>query len=115
MANPEWDNYKTKTGIDLIAAERERQIKEEGWTPEHDAEHIEEELAWAAVHYAAPDGAEVHRVFSRLGTSRPAFPDTWDKKWDKKRRDGRIRDLARAGALMAAEIDRILVGVKGSM
>lgn len=28
-----------KTGIELIAAERERQINEEGWTPEHDKQY----------------------------------------------------------------------------
>jgi hypothetical protein len=27
------------SGIDLIAAERQRQIDAEGWTPEHDDEH----------------------------------------------------------------------------
>lgn len=33
------------TGIELIAQERERQISKEGWTPEHDAEHAENEQA----------------------------------------------------------------------
>lgn len=35
------------TGIERIAAERRRQIGEEGWTPEHDAQHVNGELAEA--------------------------------------------------------------------
>lgn len=37
-----------KTGIDLITEERERQIREEGWTPEHDDGHRSGELNDAA-------------------------------------------------------------------
>ena len=29
-----------KIGLEIIAAERQRQIEQEGYTPEHDAEHI---------------------------------------------------------------------------
>ena len=41
-------------GIRLIAAERQRQVDVEGWTPAHDDEHDEGELAIAAACYAAP-------------------------------------------------------------
>ena len=44
-----------KKGIDLIADERRRQIEVEKWTPEHDDEHAENELALAAAVYAIPD------------------------------------------------------------
>ena len=86
-----------KTGIELIAAERERQIKEEGWTPEHDAQHTGDELARAAVCYALPD----------------RIPDTiplvwpWAEEWFKPTPGDRIRELTKAGALIAAEIDRL--------
>lgn len=44
-----------KTGVDLIAAERKRQIEKEGWTLQHDRdEHTGGELALAACCYAAP-------------------------------------------------------------
>jgi hypothetical protein len=43
-----------KTGIELIAEERKRQIEVEGWTAEHDDEHTDGELALAAVCYATP-------------------------------------------------------------
>jgi hypothetical protein len=41
------------TGIELIAAERKRQIEAKGWTYEHDDAHEEGELIAAAVCYAA--------------------------------------------------------------
>ena len=40
-----------KTGIELISAERERQITQEGWTPEHDDRHDIGELCSAANAY----------------------------------------------------------------
>lgn len=40
-----------KTGIELIAAERKRQIKEEGRDKEHDESHYMGELASAAACY----------------------------------------------------------------
>ncbi len=40
------------TGAEMIAAERERQVSEEGWTAEHDDEHIMGELAAGAACYA---------------------------------------------------------------
>jgi hypothetical protein len=36
-------------GLSLIAAERQRQIEAEGWTSEHDDEHVNGEIALAAV------------------------------------------------------------------
>ena len=81
-------------GIDLIKQERLRQIYEEGWTTEHDDEHVNNELALAAVCYALP---------TKYVSSH--WPSTWDKKWYKP--TTRIEDLKKAGALIAAEIDRL--------
>ena len=39
---------KMKTGIELIAEERKRQIEEEGWTAEHDDQQTDGEIAEAA-------------------------------------------------------------------
>ena len=55
---------ETETGAKLIAAERQRQIEQEGWTPEHDAEHAGEGLALAACSYAVPPQMRKHH--SRL-------------------------------------------------
>lgn len=84
------------TGVELIAAERERQVAEEGWTPEHDDEHTSSELVDAAACYCVSALAE--------------FTDycwPWDAEWWKPSPDDRIRELVKAGALIAAEIDRI--------
>ena len=90
------------SGADLIAAERQRQIGVEGWTPEHDAEHDHGELIAAGVCYAMaadPDGAG--------DTAEDWWP--WEESWWKPSNDP-VRNLVRAGALIAAEIDRLQRG-----
>ena len=88
-------------GLDRIAAERRRQVEVEGWTPEHDASlHDSGELVLAARCYAAA-------ALSPRRHSRP--PTTWP--WNKARwkpSPDPIRTLEKAGALIAAEIDRLL-------
>lgn len=108
-------------GVKRIAAERERQMKVIGWDAEHDDEHDAGELAMAAICYAAPRPIYVrdnnHRGRGVLFVD--PWPGWWAKKWDKRPRaaDGdlreptseeRIRMLEKAGALIAAEIDRLL-------
>ena len=98
------------TGIELINKERERQIKQEGWTKEHDMQHIGEELANAAATYAmAPSCREA--LTNLVGDCKmtgipPTWP--WDDEWYKPTPNDRIRELVKAGALIAAEIDRLL-------
>lgn len=97
---------ETKTGVELIAAERARQVEVEGWTPEHDDEHGTFELSEAAVCYmrraVEVDGPPNYR--SRLGDTPPSWPWDW-AAW--KPSDDPIRNLVKAGALVAAEIDRL--------
>lgn len=88
-----------KTGIEIIAEERQRQIEVEGWTPEHDDEHIFGEMAQAAACYAHPN------TFKRLDMVE--WPESWSLDYYKPTPDDRIRELAKAGALIAAEIDRL--------
>lgn len=80
------------TGIELIAAERKRQVEAEGWTLEHDDNHKTGELSDAAACYA-------------LGKRTAAWP--WSIDWWKPTPDDRVRELVKAGALIAAEIDRL--------
>ena len=80
------------TGVELIAAERQRQMDVEGWTPEHDAEHDAGEILDAAICYAVPRFAVKY------------WP--WGRQWWKPS-DDPIRNLVKAGALIAAEIDRL--------
>jgi hypothetical protein len=86
-------------GAQLIADERRRQVLVEGWSPEHDDGHADGELAAVAAGLAL-DG------FARLDN--PAFGGPWDP-WHliAKHRGNRIRQLVIAGALIAAEIDRL--------
>lgn len=95
-----------KTGIELIAEERQRQIEVEGWTKEHDAEHKNGELAKAAICYADPN---IHYHWEnriiRCRVPNKFWPKQWDIHWFKP--TDRIRDLVKAGALIAAEIDRL--------
>lgn len=93
------------TGVRLIAEERLRQVTKEGWTPEHDADHDKEELALAAVCYAIPQSQRDHR---RDGDPPYWFwPEGWTEGYWRPTPNDRIRELTKAGALIAAEIDRL--------
>lgn len=79
------------TGAELIAAER--QIEEEGFDSERDAKYEQEELLAAAVAYLLSDVAEAVDFYWPL-----------DESWWKP--TGGVEDLVKAGALIAAKIDR---------
>jgi len=94
-----------KSGIELITEERQRQIDVEGWTPEHDAEHSNNELSKAAIVYASDSQArENSNIIDWL------WP--WERAWWKPTPDNRVKELVKAGALIAAEIDRLQAGGK---
>jgi hypothetical protein len=86
------------TAIEEIAAERQRQVEIEGWTPEHDDEHSDGELAYAAACYAA--GPE---AFTCVPLLQALWP--WEQSWWKPGSDR--RNLIKAGALIVAEIERL--------
>ncbi len=93
-------------GVDLIAAERRRQVTEEGYTPDHDAAHSDLDLALAAAAYATP---AILRG-ARRATPRDDSPAIWpwhEDDW-KPSPDDRVRELTKAGSLIAAEVDRLL-------
>jgi len=84
-------------GVALIAVERSRQVAAEGYTPEHDAEHGRGELALAATAYAlAASGRCGHALvwWPFGGGFKPGIDP--------------IASLVKAGALIAAELDRLL-------
>lgn len=82
-------NTSVRTGADLVAAERERQIKQEGWTPEHDAQHGPRRLVAAAHAYETEN------------------PQRWPFEPASYKPKGALRNLVRAGALYwaAADVD----------
>lgn len=86
-----------KSGVDLIAEERARQRDVELWCDTHDDQHKFGEMALAAMSYARPE------VFSG---SKVPFSWPWDTNWWKPS-DDKVRNLVKAGALIAAEIDRL--------
>ena len=101
-----------------IMKERRRQIQQEGWTFDHDDDLAEDQLAWAAVCYAAPQ--RIYTLEQGITPKDPviAFMDPWpisfdpafDKRPSYKRKPTlkqRMRSLEKAGALIAAEIDRL--------
>jgi hypothetical protein len=91
------------TGAALILRERLRQIESEGYTPQHDHAHRDGELAMAAICYAMPPDRR-----PRIGY----VPGDWPwlaREW-KPTPSNRVRELTKAGALIAAEIDRLLAG-----
>lgn len=96
------------TGAELITEERKRQIEQEGWTPEHDSQHSYGELALAAMCYASPYPDP--KLYDPLVHFKdhpvpPMWP--WAREWWKPSPDDRKRELIKAGALIAAEIDRL--------
>jgi hypothetical protein len=113
------------SGIERIAAERQRQVEREGWTPKHDDKHDSDELSLAAIAYASPlpvkveayiippcgcrSAGECHHVF---GKKKWIDPWPWESEWDKRKQHPRLRRLEIAGALIAAEIDRLLRSVE---
>lgn len=101
-----------KTGIELIADERKRQVEEEGFTASHDAMLEAGELSQAAAYYANSAGLwimhakdlslDLYPIHVRLMCN-PVWP--WPSETLKPQSP--LRDLVRAGALIAAEIDRL--------
>lgn len=92
------------TGIELIAQERQRQIDQENWQAEHDDSWVNGELALAAMVYCIPFEQRV--IKNPLKFDAPqGWP--WAEQWYKPEPNDRIRELVKAGALIAAEIDRL--------
>lgn len=97
------------TGVELITKERARQVADEQWSSDHDDGHNRSELALAAACYALPPSIRTLKI---LRNSIWKFLWPWGVRWWKPmaREDdepGRLRELVKAGALIAAEIDRL--------
>ena len=101
-----------KTGIELIAEERQRQIEVEGYSAQHDSQHNVSEFVYAAISYVESakvgvncmeignnDENEIMRRKIEMGRN---YPFGWDFKPSTN-----VRDLVKAGALIAAAIDRL--------
>lgn len=106
-------DYKPCEAIRLIGRERVRQELDppdgEGFGLVGDDNHKENELAWVAAVYAAPE--EIGQIDLRACRDdmfvREVWP--WGDQWRKEvKGHTRLRQLVIAGALIAAEIDRMI-------
>lgn len=99
----------SESGVGHIAIERRRQVEAKGYTPEHDDEHDLGELGLAAALYALPYDAQIGNekllkqddfigLHIALETGCGFYVDPEPDP---------VRRLAKAGALCAAEIDRL--------
>ncbi|WP_025121765.1 MULTISPECIES: hypothetical protein [unclassified Serratia (in: enterobacteria)] len=91
--------------IAAVVDERLRQVNVKGWTPEHDDEHVNDEIAAFAALYAMPEAC---RDWSAEETgygenwAEAICPNGWAAKFGDRR-----RELVKAGALILAEIERL--------
>ncbi len=89
-------------GAARIAKERRRQIEKEGYDEEHDAQEPINRMVACAISYAMYDIDEKEA-------------DAW-WEWDRQyfKPKDRLRNLERAGALIAAAIDKLQIENKNS-
>lgn len=104
-------------GASEVAVERQHQIEVEGWSTDHDGDYQEGELIRAAICYAAsaarigPESVQMPgQLMAGAGHLHPWWP--WSPEWDKRPPPDagyadRRKALVKAGALLAAEIDRL--------
>lgn len=90
---------ENKSGVELIAEERKRQIEQKGYNEQHDLEESVGSLAMLGVAYAYSGIGDRMAAIKACPISLPFFkPKTAE------------RDLVRAGAMIAAAIDRLHIG-----
>lgn len=92
----DWEEIEyAPSGADLIYTERRRQINDEGWTAQHDDQYTRFELSMAACAYLVAGSSELTNRF-------------WPWDWRIWKPTTHTKNLIKAGALIAAEIDRLL-------
>jgi len=89
------------TALHLIICERKGQFAREGWTQEHDDHQKDGDLALASAAYAKAASDEINGGDVKCP---PWWP--WAKHWFKPH--GFQRNLERSGALIIAEMSRLL-------
>ena len=97
-------------GTKLIEQYREEQISKHNWSVQHDIDvNNDGQLVLGAVAYLL--GSNPITVLTPSGpaviVAEQLWPNNWSKRW-LKLSDNRVKDLSKAGALIAAEIDRLL-------
>lgn len=93
-------------GLDVIRAERERQVLQLDWSAEHDDQYVNNELViyaayWASSPEESAQREQLKKTLQSIGTT------GWEDNWFKYEERTPEQRIARAGALLAAEIDRL--------
>lgn len=90
-----------KTGIELIAKERQEQIEKHGWSLSHDSNYQSKELQQAAYYCLMLAGYKGYKGQNRH------WPDDWSSHFEHKIiNKSVIEKLMVAGAFLMAENDR---------
>jgi len=105
------EEYTFSHGAALIVRERVRQVEKKKYDHIHDDCHEGSELVWAAIHYATPNKhphkpMRISEMPNDTYVMSPCYPfiEGREKKWEQSR----VKQLVKAGALIAAEIDRLI-------
>lgn len=97
------ESVPPQNGCCLIAVERAQQVIDKGWTPEHDDSHQRGELVDAALSYIRAAVNVGHPAMKNPPAEWPWDAESWNPSFSN-----RVLNLIKAGALIAAEIDRLL-------
>lgn len=95
------EQLEKRGSVGQIAIERARQKSAESYDHTHDIMHPTDEFCRAAIAYAVHDVS----VIPTKGSVEGWWPEKWDADMFKPK--DRKRNLVRAGALIAAAIDRL--------
>jgi hypothetical protein len=98
-----------KSVLDEIQTERIRQIQKEGFSPAHDDQEQQGQMARAAACYAvAPTNLSALSQPSKGSLLfQDVWPSGWDSVWDKRKKHPHRRRLIIAASLLVAEIERL--------
>jgi len=102
------------TGIELIAQERRSQVLDHGYTDVHDDQYAKGLLAFGGAAYATYAALQMP---SHRANVTPVDPinDLWPFAISSfKPGDDELKNLAKAGAMIAAEMDKIIRERKAS-
>ena len=91
------------TGAYCIVTERQRQINDEGYDKKHDMHHSPKEFVNAAIAYAIYEDEAYVNCDENVTCYEKLWP--WEKQYFKPK--DKKRNLIKAGALIAAAIDRL--------
>lgn len=83
--------------LELVREERQKQINKHGYTPEHDDDHVDGEIADAAACYANTINSNDELI--------PFWP--WEHEYFKKEEHDRKQQLIIACAMLMAEYERL--------